>query len=349
MSYTRHYSGSVSGTESVRVSYPASENGGTVTEYVTVTIPIDIDITVDTQPFDHEVASVENHIDFLTASVVATEAAQVAMIAQNARDISDRVTSGFFGLIRSEITQQISEYRSRAQALFLKLNDMKESCLRKTAQMEQDFSRIADRYSVLFRDLDNEIANRVGALDAAAFTVHAIVSNEASRAVLGTLSTTATVTAGENSHLQTLVLTGGIRQRANQLLSDAQGFLASDKRLTRTMQNILRRESNPTAQCRYLPVLYRNTKGPERGGEDLFVPDTGQSPVATTQARRQIEERFRDSSFEWSALSESRRAQIDNYLKSRIERMDPGQGRHQIRVGEMILSLWNASETKVLS
>src|SRR6202012_3821859 len=57
MSYSRQYSEVVSGTgtETVHVSYPASQSGGTVSKTVTVRvdIPVHVNIQVDTNPFDH--------------------------------------------------------------------------------------------------------------------------------------------------------------------------------------------------------------------------------------------------------------------------------------------------------
>ena len=52
MSYTRSFQGQAHYDGYVRVSYPASEHGGTTTEYYSGSIPIQINVSVDTDRFD---------------------------------------------------------------------------------------------------------------------------------------------------------------------------------------------------------------------------------------------------------------------------------------------------------
>ena len=48
---------------------------------------VQVDIKVDTNPFDASVANCNKHVDVLTGSVVATQAAQVESIKQKAKQI----------------------------------------------------------------------------------------------------------------------------------------------------------------------------------------------------------------------------------------------------------------------
>jgi hypothetical protein len=63
MSYTRRYHEVV--TKTVSVSYPASQNGGSTS--VTVSVPVDVNIHVDTLPFDSSINSCNNTVNTLTA------------------------------------------------------------------------------------------------------------------------------------------------------------------------------------------------------------------------------------------------------------------------------------------
>src|SRR5215469_6273600 len=116
MSYTRTHTATIHGTAHGRFSYPASKNGGTTSVSIPWSEIINTTILVDTNPFDHGVDQLKHHVDVLTGSVVATEAAQVLQKSQNADKISKSVSAGFFNLIHSEITQQSAALKNRVQS-----------------------------------------------------------------------------------------------------------------------------------------------------------------------------------------------------------------------------------------
>ena len=134
MSYSEQYSEIISGTVYETVHYPASEDGGSMTVSVHWSEDVNITIHVDTSSFDQSVSTIKHHIDGLTGAVVATEAAQIEERVRSADAIGQSVTSGFFRLIGSEISQQMVAIKSRVDSLFLKLNDMKTACLANSAE-----------------------------------------------------------------------------------------------------------------------------------------------------------------------------------------------------------------------
>ena len=80
MSYTRRFSKNITVHYSGSVSYGPSQSGGSKSYSGTVTETVYFDVHVDTDPFDEEVHKMKDHVDLLTGSVVATEAAHVASI-----------------------------------------------------------------------------------------------------------------------------------------------------------------------------------------------------------------------------------------------------------------------------
>ena len=100
MSYSRsftrtvavHYSGSKS------VSYPASQNGGSMSVSYSGTAyeDVEVNIHVDTDPFDASEERCNDHVNGLTASVGVMNAAQCAAIAENADKVSQTIIDGFF-------------------------------------------------------------------------------------------------------------------------------------------------------------------------------------------------------------------------------------------------------------
>ena len=100
MSYIQTFSSVLNVSGSVTVHYPPSEHGGTITEYYDQNVPVDMNVTVNTAPFDQSVQSASYHVDSLTASVAAMNAANCAAIAECSEQVSDGIISGFYNLIR---------------------------------------------------------------------------------------------------------------------------------------------------------------------------------------------------------------------------------------------------------
>lgn len=100
MSYRRSYRERISVHYSGSVSYPASQNGGSVSYSGTEYEDVAVNIEVDTSPFDSSVAGCNTSVNLLTGAVVATEAAQIAAVDQNAKKVGSTIVEGFFKTIR---------------------------------------------------------------------------------------------------------------------------------------------------------------------------------------------------------------------------------------------------------
>ena len=140
MSYTRNYREriAVNYSGSVSYRYPASQNGGSGTAHYSGTEyeEVDVNINVDTNPFDNSVENCNRNVNLLTGAVVATEAAQIVSIDKNSKKVASTIISGFFGYIRSEISQQIAELSQNIDAQLMHLKELSQSCLAKKKQME---------------------------------------------------------------------------------------------------------------------------------------------------------------------------------------------------------------------
>ena len=62
MSYNRRFSKTITIRYSGTVSYPASERGGTISYSGTATEVVDVNVHVDTNPFDHSVSNCNGQI-----------------------------------------------------------------------------------------------------------------------------------------------------------------------------------------------------------------------------------------------------------------------------------------------
>ncbi len=346
MSYSEHYSETISGTEYVEVYHPASETSSSETVSVHWSEDVNIVITVDTSSFDNSVSTIKHHIDGLAGAVIATEAGQIEEKARGAQAISQAVTDGFFRLIGAEITQQMAALKSRVDSLFLKLNDMRIACQRIQQNMKRDYHRITDRYSSIFEELDREMATRIARLDEAAYALNRQVSSEDRRGFDSTLSTVPTVFAAENSRAQTVLSAGTLRSRMNELLQCAVAYLASEKRTSNAMSTMLVTGGQDNSATMSLPVAYLASS--DMRAEAIVLPPAPGPLTDDPDMNRRILAQFRERNLSWRPLADDHRAQIERFLFPLVDAIHtPSQGQ-DARVRQIVLRLWNAHTPEVL-
>lgn len=271
MSYTRTGRETISGTASGRFDYPASEHGGT--QYVSIDWEEDINIhvTIEDEPFQRSVDTVKNHVDVLTTSVVATEAAQLASKKVSADKIADSVVKGFFGLIRGEISQQMVQLATYLPPKMLELDNQGKRCIDLRQQMEQDFNRISERYHRLFTDLDNELKLRIQNMDRMAFSLHAMGTAAVTDHAKAVNVTTPMVAGQEMQSAQTQLLIYTIRQRVLAMIRNAQERIESGEKLNEGLHAIV--EDVPAEkQCTVMvPVIILEHQDPDAGEKQRVI------------------------------------------------------------------------------
>src|SRR5574344_1238878 len=141
MSYTRTVQDNVQYAGHIKVNYPASEHGGSTTEYYEGEVPIGINIEVDTTPFDRSVRGTHVALAGVTGAVTAMEIAQCAAIAQTGRSVSATAINGFYKLINSELSQQITECNSSVRSKFALMLEQSKAIAAMHEQMNSDFNR----------------------------------------------------------------------------------------------------------------------------------------------------------------------------------------------------------------
>lgn len=350
MSYSRHYSETISGTEYQTVYHPATEEGYSEEISVKWSEDINISIHVDTSSFDHGVNTVKHHIDALTGAVVATEAAQIAEKVRGANAIGQSVTTGFFRLIGSEISQQMVALKSRVDSLFLKLNDMKSACQRIKQNMQQDYHRITDRYSATFEELDRELSLRIASLDDAAYKIKREISLEERRSFDSELSTIPTIFAGENSHAQSVLLTSGLRSRMNELLQGAMTYLASEKRTSNAVSTMLEAGGRDDANTVSVPVIYMATNDATVApAESIVLPSAQVSRTSDLETKQKVLARFREQNLSWRPMPAQTRAQIERFLFPLVDGIGTESRERDARIRQMILKLWYGATPESLS
>lgn len=121
--------------------------------------------TVDTEPMAKTIHHIAPHVDGTTTAVVAMQTAVIVAEKKAAEKICDNVNRGFFGLIRSQISQKLAICKSQMDARLMELAHQSMGLTSIRGRMEKDFQMIATRYGKLFRTLDAALLSRVNELD----------------------------------------------------------------------------------------------------------------------------------------------------------------------------------------
>ena len=124
-----------------------------------------IHFDLDTNPMADELHKVAPHVDGTTAAVVAMQTAGIIAEKKASEKICDNVNRGFFGLIRSQISQKLAICESQMDARVMELGQQSQELLGIRGRMERDFQMIATRYAKLFRSLDAALYTRINELD----------------------------------------------------------------------------------------------------------------------------------------------------------------------------------------
>lgn len=338
MSYSRSYSETVTGRvyKTVYVDYPSSENGGSTSYTIDeeVDIPININIDVDTDPFDRSVDHCSNNVNLLTGAVVATEVAEIASIDKNSKKVANTIIDGFFGYIRSEISQQIAELTQNIDAQMMHLKELMHSCRSKQIQMEGDYHRISGRYVKIFGDLNNELSNRIFELDKPAFVFKKETDNQKIRTSDNDLVNIVSIFGSDSGDLQARIGVSIAKKRALDTLNKAKIFLWQQKKLGYTIEKSMLNES--ISSTIFSPVCFLETHNTgNQIDKSVFVADYLSGLNEKSQTNELIEQ-FSLSTMNWGVLEQDDQKRIVLYLNDELNSKSFANDQHSVRVREMI-------------
>lgn len=349
MSYTRNYHETITvrGQKTVTVSYPASQNGGSksVTVDYREDVPVNVNIHVDTQSFDQSVGQCNSNVNLLTGAIVTTEAAQIASIDNNARQVAGTIVGGFFGFIRSEISQQISEIASGIDAQLIHLRELSLACQSSMKQIEVDFNRIAQRYIKVFEDLNRELSNRIRELDKPTFKFKGLMEDHQARSANNDMVNTAVVFGRENSSLTTRILGGIARKRAEETIHKAGRFIDQQQKADSTIRTSMISERKECTH--YVPVCVIQSKYSDGTAPNtMHIP----SPIEFKKAaliQKTVANQLSDQSIRWVPIPSEDREQIWAHLLSNMNVVYPSMDPESRRVRDMVLQLAEQSNITV--
>jgi len=342
MSYSRSYRETitVSGSKSATVSYPASQNGGstTVTVHYTEHVPVNVNIHVDTNPFDSSIQNCNRNVNALTGAVVATEAAQIASIHKNSKKIAGTIIQGFFKNIRFELSAQITELTQKIDTHLMHLHELSKQLINKQKQMETDYYRTSDRYLKIFGDLNNELSNRISELNRPAFQFKQQMDKQSDRNSGNDLVNTVTIFGAEGGNLQSKISASITKKRALDAINQANVFLRKQKILENTINRSMLNEE--ISALRYSPVcLVEMYEDKDQTSKVVYQPDY----LSKIEANKVIE--YLEAE-QWSNLSKEKRESIQRYFISELNTTYFSADSHTRRVREAMIKMFDQSVIK---
>lgn len=339
MSYTRSFERTISvpysGTETVH--YPASKSGGYMTVHYSGTAHEDVTVRVhvDTDPFDSSVDDCTAHVNGLTASVGAMNAAQCVAIADNAEKVSKSIIDGFFHTIRTDLGTQKAELEQAVNARLILLRQQAETLQEKRKNMETDYARTAARYQKLFADLNKELDVRIREIDQPIFRFVEEIDSQSDRMLHTDMIQTAVTMSKESSILQAQISAAAVKHHALQTMSQVHDFLISKARSEKALRvSCIEGDGNE----RYLvPVCYMKTESENQQiASKCYIPDyyaAKNKNMADTLCER-LENMDLD-------MQEFEPEQLKSYVQNEIAAHIKDSDSHSVRVREMINKLLN--------
>lgn len=279
MSYTQsfnkqiavHYSGTVSTSVSVSTKDGVVSKSVTVPYSGTVYENVEVNVNVNTDPFDDSIDQCNSTVSMLTGAVAASEAAQVSSIRKKANKVGQTIVNGFFKTVRSEISQQITELKIQIDSTLIHMNELAKRCLSKQKQMQSDYARICERYLKLFDSLNDELHNRIFELDRPTFNLYKLADDCTRRTIKSDAITTVVVSGAENGALEARLGASVAKRQASKALNSINNFLYQQKRIDKILEQNIRNEEGE--QSFFAPVCYVETREQNIINKKVYCPE----------------------------------------------------------------------------
>lgn len=215
---------------------------------------IDVNVKVNTTPFDNSVDRCGNHVGTLTGSIIGFKTANVASKVNNEKQIVNSVTSGFSSLIEQNLTLQNAGIEAEMHALAGELMQQCKELEYKHEVMNKDFNRIKSRYTSLFETITKEMNNRIKQIIKPCFDFVSQVRQEQNRRIETSLLSVATTTGKESDSARIAIQASKMKSNAENLISTAGGYIKGNKSLSIAKDKFCIDTEESNKVC-YAPVI----------------------------------------------------------------------------------------------
>lgn len=343
MSYTQDYSGSVRYSGTVRYTYPASEHGGSGSQSYSGSVPVSIRLYVDTNPFDSSVSDCSNSVRNLNGAVITLNSAQVASINKSADEVASHVSTGFFNMVKSELEQNIAAFAAKFKAVFELLQTKSTVLEKQQVVMQDDYSRISERYNKVFQNLDEELEKRIIALDKNVFEIskrvqgeqlHSDTSKKVAQFLLG---------VNEEEIIQQQLTVANAKSRVLKAIDGLTENVIQESVYSKSVNSITAQRNCPESENNYIPVIFTESSNLDSEQKDYNCFSNPLGPNSKTAINENVKNYFVSNLAEIQARNEAETKQIDEAFSLITEReFQDLKDEKSIRVYEMLKKLKEA-------
>ncbi len=293
---------------------------------------VNVEIDVDTNPLDHRVRECNSTINRLTASVGAMNAAQCAMIASKANQVSDAIIKGFFQSVSADLSAQRMELQQKTESRLILLRKQAETLVSKQKTMQVDYQRTSARYQKLFTELNKELALRIHQINLPVFDVVKMITTQDDRMMHTDLVQTA-VTLGKESTKATAQLNvAALKRNAMLVLKRVNEYLTISAQSEHTVEKAEINVQN--GDTRYLPAIFYEVMKEGHSRKQYCLMQNGFEQQCPN-VERLMEKR------EYKPFSMEEREKILAYMKKEMSSHIQGSDDHSNRVRKMIIEMFN--------
>lgn len=331
MSYTTRCSINVSGS----VSYPASNSGGSVSYSRTV----EVDVTVDTAPFDSSVAVCSGNVGNLAMSLNEASSMISSAKAESANRISDSMSKGFVGLILNEIRQKMVELTALIPSKLQELKALAANCRQKHEQMTKDYERITSRYSALFSSLDQNLHASLLELDRPVFSITSSAGDVIfTEGVLNRFVSEGLYAGNEQVNNALLLEVANLKASASGIISTTARNIGYNQELNRKLSGVVVDYSCPAVEKVYVPAVVMTT-----ADDEVFcsVPEECPDDVNVIGT---VADAVHGGALSLGKQTSAETANVEKFLQKKVSAFlqERGNDEYSARVADNLMRLWTS-------
>ncbi len=351
MSYSRRINESIHVHYSKTVHWGKTETGGSETVVFDDYIPVNINLHVDTSPFDSSVNRCKSSVDVLTGAVVAANSAEVASIRSGADKVADHVIGGFFNMIKSELSQNMAALYSKFNAIRDLMADRHKTLSEVQTRMDSDYTRTVQKYYKIFLTLDEELKRRVVVLDKNAYEFGQNVKSQMLTKEAGEKIVNAITKMHDDEIVNQQLSVAKNHSRVKNLINDLGDHVLQEEIYSRKMNNVIREFASDQIRQECIPVVFLEKDSISNDGlKDSICYASDVPGAASEKVKNSVSNFFASNPSGWRELNSIEKTSLDTAFNAIAEKslgdsLSSGDDRAK-RIYETIMQLKNQSDTQ---
>lgn len=159
-------------------------------------------------------------------------------------------------MIGSELSQNMAALAAKFKAVFELLTTKSSILEKQQLVMQDDYSRISDRYNKIFQNLDEELEKRVVALDKNVFEISKRVQGEQLHSETSKKVTQFLIGVNEDEIVQQQLIIANAKARVLQAMDGLAQNVVQENAYSNKVNSIVTEKNCTSGEENYIPVIY---------------------------------------------------------------------------------------------